>query len=211
MKLESNFQILNVLGMPAVPKWEGQDLSGQAIVVLSEQGFGDSIHYARFLPLLAEKAGDTLFAVQPELAPLMRSLLPNVSIIEPNQPLPDIHFYSLLLSLPGHLGITGPEDIDGSAYLTAPELPKALSKLLSKLDGLKVGTNWRGAPRHSEDFKRSIDLEAISPLLDVDGEYPFVSLGFFRLGQKKLKTSLTFHPIFQILGTQQLFVNALIW
>jgi Flp pilus assembly protein TadD len=195
-------------GMPAVPKWEGQDLSGQAIVVLSEQGFGDSIHYARFLPLLAEKAGDTLFAVQPELAPLMRSLSPNVSIIEPNQPLPDIHFYSLLLSLPGHLGITGPEDIDGSAYLTAPELPKALSKLLSKLDGLKVGINWRGAPRHSEDFKRSIDLEAISPLLDVDG-VSFVSLDFSDSGQKKPENITDFSSHISDFGDSAALVNAL--
>lgn len=164
-------------GMPPVPKWSGEDLNGQAILILSEQGFGDSIQFARFLPAIAENAGKTLFAVQPELAPLMESLSANVTIIAPDQSLPDIDFYSLLLSIPGNLKIPGPTDISGEAYLTAPSPSKDLSKAIQNLEGFKVGINWRGAPKHTEDFKRSIDFEALSPIFEIDG-VSFVSLDF---------------------------------
>lgn len=195
-------------GMPQVPKWDKQDLEGQTIIVLSEQGFGDSIHYARFLPMLAEKSEGTLFAVQPELAPLMEGLSSKVTIIAPEQSLPEIDFYSLLLSLPGNLGITGPEDIDGTAYLTAPEIPEALSKAISKLDGLKVGINWRGAPRHTEDFKRSISLDTLSPLMDVKG-VSFISLDFSDSDQPTPKGMVDVSEYVSDFGDSAALVNAL--
>lgn len=195
-------------GLPQVPKWDKQDLEGQTIIVLSEQGFGDSIHYARFLPMLAEKSEGTLFAVQPELAPLMESLSPKVTIIAPEQSLPEIDFYSLLLSLPGSLGIAGPEDIDGGAYLTAPEIPEALSKVISKLNGLKVGINWRGAPRHTEDFKRSISLDALSPLMGLES-VSFVSLDFSGSDQPTPKGMLDVSEYVSDFGDSAALVNAL--
>lgn len=195
-------------GMPKVPKWEKQDAEGKTIIVLSEQGFGDSIHFARFLPMLAEKSEATLFAVQPELAPLMEGLSPKVTVISPNQSLPEVDFYSLLLSLPGNLGISGPKDISGAAYLSAPEASDNLKESILKLPGLKVGINWRGAPRHTEDFKRSIDLETISPLLDVDG-VSFVSLDFSDSDQKKPDNISDFSTHISDFGDSAALVNAL--
>lgn len=164
-------------GMPNVPRWDGHDLSDQKIIVLSEQGFGDSIQFARFLPALAEQADNTLFAVQPELAPLIKSLSPKVTVLAPDQPLPEIDVYSLLLSVPGNLGISGPNDVSGAAYLKAPTPSDSLADVIANLEGYKVGINWRGAPKHTEDFKRSISLETMSQIFGIDG-VTFVSLDF---------------------------------
>lgn len=170
-------------GMPRVPAWEGESLDGRTVLVLSEQGFGDSIQFARFMPMLAEQAENTLFAVQPELAQLLEGLSSKVTMISPNQSLPDIDVHSLLLSLPGKLGITGPDKISGAAYLKAPSPSEDLADAISNLKGYKVGINWRGAPRHTEDFKRSIQAKLLSPILEIEG-VSFVSLDFSDIGQE---------------------------
>ncbi len=164
-------------GTPKLPHWDGNDLNGQSILVLSEQGFGDSIQFSRFLPELAKHAKSTHFAVQPELVPLMKSLDGDITLIAPETSLPEIDVQSLLLSLPGRLGIDSPDSISGAPYLKAPAPSKKLADAISQLDGFKVGINWRGAPKHTEDTKRSIGLESLSPILGVDG-VSFVSLDF---------------------------------
>lgn len=176
-------------GMPNLPLWDGSDLNGQSILVLSEQGLGDSIQFARFLPMLAKSAKNTHFAVQPELVPLMRSLDGDISLLEPETSLPEIDVQSLLLSLPGRLDIDSPDSISGAPYLKAPALPDNLGDAISKMDGFKVGLNWQGAAKHSEDSKRSISIEALSSILGVDG-VSFVSLNFSE-SDKTLPANMT--------------------
>ncbi len=164
-------------GMPKLPHWDGNDLSDQSILVLSEQGFGDSIQFARFLPEIAKHAKNTHFAVQPELVPLMESLDGDIKLIAPETSLPEIDVMSLLLSLPGRLGIDHPDSVSGAPYLKAPSPSDKLADTIAQLDGFKVGINWRGAPKHTEDTKRSIGLDSLSSVLGVDG-VSFVSLDF---------------------------------
>src|SRR6185437_9584257 len=57
------------IGMPSLPAplWSGQSLAGQRIIVLAEQGMGDTIQFARYLRLLRVIARDLFFHVRPSM------------------------------------------------------------------------------------------------------------------------------------------------
>jgi Flp pilus assembly protein TadD len=164
-------------GGVAAPHWQGGALSGKRLIVLSEQGFGDTIQFSRYLPTLADKGAEVHVAVQPELRALIGSVDDRVHMISPNTEVPSFDLQALLLSLPKELGIDGTGAVDGAPYLKAPAAEGPLKAALGELKGLKVGINWQGSPGHKEDFKRSIAPDAFDEILGTDG-VSFVSLNF---------------------------------
>lgn len=165
---ESGFQSL--WGGSAIPDWRGENVAGKTVLVLAEQGLGDSIQFARFLPKLADMGATVKLAVQPELTGLMATLDPRIDLIQHGEDLGKIDYQVLLLSLPRYLGIDSYDDVDGKPYLSVPKASDdALAAALGALSGYKVGINWRGSPNHKEDFKRSLSPALFDAIGDVDG------------------------------------------
>ena len=83
------------------PRWDGSLLKGKTILVFHEQGFGDTIQFIRYLPLVKERGGTVLFACQSGLQTLLAGI-PGVDEFvsaEGHMPLYDLQVP--LLSLPG--------------------------------------------------------------------------------------------------------------
>ncbi len=57
-----------------IPRWDGTPRSGESILVHAEQGFGDTIHFARYLPLLLEAGMKVHVFCQPALVRLLASV-----------------------------------------------------------------------------------------------------------------------------------------
>ena len=64
------------------PVWDGAELAGARVLVRCYHGFGDTIQFARYLPLLAERAALVRVEAQPELIPLLRNL-PRIADLMP--------------------------------------------------------------------------------------------------------------------------------
>jgi tetratricopeptide (TPR) repeat protein len=80
--------------------WQGESLAGKHIYVQAEQGFGDSLHFARYLPLLAARGGKVTLRVHQQLVALLRESLPGVSVLgDRGEPAP-YECDAVLLSLP---------------------------------------------------------------------------------------------------------------
>jgi len=155
-----------IWGRPPITRLSGDDPGGKTVVVFSEQGFGDSIQFARYLPLLAAKDGTVIFAVQPELKRLMEDLDENVRVVGPDAQLSGIDLQANLMSLPYLLGVDAPGP--GTAYLKAPAPSDAISALVDGLSGLKVGIVNAGSKKHMEDRKRSIPADLLAPVAEID-------------------------------------------
>ena len=56
------------------PEWQGEPLEGRTVVVLPEQGFGDAVLFARFLPVLAGRGCRVVMAVKPPLLRLLQDV-----------------------------------------------------------------------------------------------------------------------------------------
>jgi tetratricopeptide (TPR) repeat protein len=156
-------------GLPPLPgpEWAGEDLAGKTILVHAEQGLGDTIQFARYLPLLAERGATVILACARALMKLMLRL-PGVSAVVGRSALPAYDVWVNQMSLP-RLFATRVDSIPAAAgYLTAdPAL--AASWRQAAAHRPRVGIVWAGNPAHSNDSRRSMPAALLAPILAVDG------------------------------------------
>jgi len=149
------------------PVWSGDDPSGRTILVHAEQGLGDTIQFARFLPILASRGGTPILACEPALIPLLETI-PGVRALPKSGPLPDYDAWIDQMSLPLVFGTTL-ESIPGAqGYIPVrPGLRQPGPRV--------IGLAWRGNPLHSNDRHRTPPEDIFAPLL-ASSRHRFVSL-----------------------------------
>lgn len=150
-------------------EWSGENVSGKTVLVHAEQGLGDTIQFARFIPMLSARGARVLFYVQPELATVAASLDGVDQIVPAGSEPPPFDYYVAVMSLPFHFGTTPASIPADTPYLTAPTVPTAdLDTLLPvSAPELRVGLVWAGRPTHTDDRHRSCTLERLLPLADI--------------------------------------------
>lgn len=158
------------------PQWLGQPLDNRTILVRCEQGFGDTFQFARYLPMLKARGAHVLLLPLRGLAGIARRFPGVDRVVEEGVRLPPIDYYANLLSLPMAFGTTVdtiPADVP---YLT-PDPARAIrwAARLKRDDKPLVGLIWAGRPEHLLDRRRSVSLDQLASLLDVEG-VRFVSL-----------------------------------
>jgi tetratricopeptide (TPR) repeat protein len=158
------------------PPWLGEnEIEGKTILLHSEQGFGDTIQFCRYAPLVAARGARVLLEVPAQLQGLMGSLAGVSEVISAEGKPPNFDLHCPLLSLPYAFG-TKVETIPATVpYLTAPfESVRRWSITHGSKRRLRIGLAWSGRLTHKNDVNRSINLRSILPLLDLDAT--FVSL-----------------------------------
>jgi tetratricopeptide (TPR) repeat protein len=150
----------------AQPLWNGTDnIEGKTIFVHAEQGFGDTLQFCRYVPLLAERGAYVIVEVQPELKRLL-SGLEDAHVIARGEPVPPFDVHCPLLSLPRAFGTTLATIPQPRAPPVVP--PELLQKWRSRLGPSarpRVGLAWSGRPTHPNDHNRSIPSSAMLALL----------------------------------------------
>ena len=160
-----------------VPRWAGE--AGGVLLVYAEQGLGDTVQFARFLPSVAERltAGGTdaglVVEVQRGMVRLMEPLVQGVEsrfaglkarVVGAGEELPELTAHCPLMSLPAMLGTeleTIPNEI--------PYLGFGLDGETRQDGRLAVGVAWAGNPKYKADGERSTKLETLLPLLRMPG------------------------------------------
>jgi tetratricopeptide (TPR) repeat protein len=158
------------------PFWLGGDnISAKTILVHSEQGFGDTIQFCRYVPLVVARGARVVLEVETPLQRLMATLAGTALVVTKAGPLPDFDLQCPLLSLPFAFR-TELETIPSSTpYLHAPL--QGLTDWETRLGEKRrprIGLAWSGSVAHERDADRSISLSALLPLLNSDAT--FVSL-----------------------------------
>ncbi|MET4802304.1 tetratricopeptide repeat protein [Bradyrhizobium sp. LB11.1] len=160
------------------PMWLGGDgIEGKTILVAADEGLGDTIHFVRYVPMLAARGARVALAVQDPLHRLM-SALRGASHCVPMSAvstLPAFDLHCPISSLPFAFG-TRLETIPSGPYLPSPPDSRiqAWDNRLGPRTRLRVGLVWSGDPAHVNDETRSIPLRTLSRILDVDAT--FISL-----------------------------------
>lgn len=150
------------------PVWTGDDPAGRTILVRTEQGLGDTVQMARYLPLIAACGGTPILACAPGLVPWL-STLPSVQAVANDTRLPSHDAWIDQMSLPLVFG-TRPETIPAaSGYLRAD--PQRMVRWRERLPhGRKIGLAWAGNSAHGNDRRRSLPLPAVSHLCAICGD-----------------------------------------
>ena len=158
--------LINNADLPK-PLWDGvESLSGKTILVVWEQGFGDTIQFCRFVPALAELAQKVLFAPHKRLMGLMRDFDENVEIVDRDDPDLRFDFQIPLLSLPRILMRSFNDIPCRRPYLLArPERIHHWREVLGN-DGFRIGVCWQGS-NGDIDAGRSFPLSQFQPLSEL--------------------------------------------
>ena len=158
------------------PQWRGlDDLADKTILLHAEQGFGDTIQFCRYVPLVAKRAARVILEVQEPLHNLMQTLEGATQIISRGHPLPDFDMHCPLLSLPLAFGTRINTIPNSIPYLSSPlEVEMEWATRLRPRHGAKIGVAWRRSHLPDGGIDGSMRLETLLPLLDEDAT--FVSL-----------------------------------
>lgn len=152
------------------PPWNGEPLEGRTILLTPEQGFGDTIQFSRYAPMVAARDGRVLLGAPRPLVRLLRGLPGVAEVVAEGEPVPAHALECPLLSLPRAFGTTLQTVPAVIPCLAAP--PEALARWRERLpdgDGFRVGVAWAGNPNQANDRRRSLPFEALAPLWAVDG------------------------------------------
>jgi tetratricopeptide (TPR) repeat protein len=146
------------------PQWQGHvPLAGKTILLHAEQGFGDTLQFIRYAPLLVSGGARVICEVQGELVSLLTQF-EGIEIVAKGDAPPRFDLHCPLMSLPLAFGTelaTIPSQVP---YLAAPTAH--VMKWRDRLGERKprVGFVWSGSPAHKNDLNRSIPLAQFTEL-----------------------------------------------
>ncbi len=173
-----------------VPRWQGEVVTGQTILLHAEQGLGDTLQFVRFAAAVAARGARVVLEVPQPLVRLLRAVQGVSAVVACGDALPPVDLHCPLASLPMLL------DLDTDTIPGAPYLPRRAANPAGSPagslgraagSGLVVGLVWAGDPRREQlccnlvDRRRSATLALLSPLLDVEG----VRFQSFQLGEAR--------------------------
>jgi len=136
------------------PRWHGEPLAGKRLAIFPEQGLGDQLQFARFLPPLIEAAKEVILLAVPPLERLFRHNFPGATVIAAagNVEFPDPDYWTTFQDIPSAINLAL-QDVPAAPYLRAPFSAPPLA------DGFRIGLKTTGNPKHVNDAARSLTLE----------------------------------------------------
>ena len=175
------------------PLWQGEDLTGQSLLLCGEQGLGDMLQCLRFIPQVAALGARVVVEAHPALHRLIAALPEVAEVVAPGVAPTAADFRAPLFSLPHRLGLTLEALPGRTPYLT---IPRALSATWrERLDqrmarpAPRVGVVWSGNIESKVDLGRSFALADLAPVAAAIGA-PLISLqkrfGLDQLGSPNL-------------------------
>ncbi len=169
------------------PRWDGSPLNGKTILLHAEQGFGDTIQFARYVPLVVQRGGRVIVECQVSaLKRLLHSISGVAEVVVAGNDLPFFDCHLPMLSLPLVFGTT-PETIPSQVpYLVAePADVEAWHRRLGPSTKYRVGLVWFAKQSQVLNRKRSCPLQMFAPLWAVPGvEFYALQVG---MGAEQLK------------------------
>ena len=155
--------------------WDGGPLEGRAIFLSTEQGFGDALLAARYVPLVKARGGRVLYECHPELRRVLSgqdvdAVLPP-AFLQPETPPPAFDVEASQMSLPGLFGTTL-ASVPPPVGLVIPQgsREKAAHRLGAREpDTLRVGIVWSGRETFADNRRRATSLARFLRFAEVPG------------------------------------------
>jgi Tfp pilus assembly protein PilF len=182
--LEYEWRNQTEAGKGTLPKmtsaaWNGMHIPKGRLLMVGDQGYGDTIQFARYIPMVAERCQELILGCSAEMGPLLSSI-PGVS-----------QYCHRWTDVPGHAAHCRLSSVPGLVHTTIETIPAKVPYLFAnperiaawreRLDARlprdvrRIGLAWTGRPTHPNDRRRSMPLARVAPLA-VAGRASFVSL-----------------------------------
>ncbi len=147
-----------------IPIWQGQPV--EHLLLHEDQGMGDTIQCARYIPELQKYAKRITLQITVPLQRLFAATLTTIDIITLNHPVPAADARIRLLSLPALFKSDATNIPNTVPYLFACEQwRKVWQERLTAIPRPRIGLVWGGNPDHLNDRQRSIPFSVLQPIL----------------------------------------------
>jgi tetratricopeptide (TPR) repeat protein len=158
------------------PLWLGNwDLAGKSILLHGEQGLGDTLQFARYVPHVARQGARVILAVQRPLAPLLATLEGVADLRAQGDSIPAYDCYCPLPSLPLAFHTTVDTIPAKVPYISVPaERAAQWRPVMEPIGRPRIGLMWAGNLAHP-NRRRWIPLPILLPLVDTR-PFHFVAL-----------------------------------
>ncbi len=159
----------------AGPCWRGEDPAGRTILVHDEGGYGDTLQFVRYVPMLAALGARVVLRVQPPLVRLLARLPGVATVLTHGATLPEYDLHCPILSLPRCFATTLESVPAQVPYLRVDAAKAARWRARLAGEGLRVGVVWAGASRpgmaamRAMDARRSLPADALAALAGIGG------------------------------------------
>jgi Flp pilus assembly protein TadD len=171
--------------------WNGDDFKGRTILLHAEQGFGDTLQFLRFVPMVKRRGGLVVLRCPTKLLRMVACCAGVDLAFDGSSYEPDCHIHAPLLSLPAIFGTTLATLPAQVPYLaTDVVLVEHWRSELARAIGMEgtagaeaagesrhgrparpflIGITWQGNPGHPLDRWRSFPLAQFAPLAELPG------------------------------------------
>lgn len=164
-----------------IPIWSPEifhnSVKGKHLLLCGEEGLGDMLQFARFIPLLLERGLTITLMCKEALHALLGYNFPQLKLITAKDLIANLYsaspvkydFYGEIMSIPRVLNLS-PEDLSGKPYLKAnPKKVAAMAafkkeKIQGKEQQLAIGLRWLTNLARSGRSVPLVDLAPISKL-----------------------------------------------
>ena len=155
------------------PKWQGEDISDKTILVHTEQGNGDAIQFARFLPAVKARCKKLIMVCTEPLRLLFKEMDCVDEVRLPGSLPADLFdVYCPIMSLAAVLDISVDALPSETPYLSIPK--QIVVPRLADNGKPKIGLIWAGSPTQAINHHRSCPMEEMMKV--VSDNFDFYSL-----------------------------------
>jgi tetratricopeptide (TPR) repeat protein len=203
-RYRSRFEDVGGLKRPhfSRPVWKGESLQGKTILVCDEQGFGDTLMLARYLPLMRQQGARIIFSVHPVLESLFKNWQGADEVVVHGAVIAQYDYYASVFDLPHRFGTTLQSVPNNVPYLPKPRPGDA--PILEDTAKQKVGVVWGGNPLHSNDSRRSVPLKRFAEIFSAN-DVQFYSLNRdMKAGDAEV---LRHYPVIDLAPKLQVFAD----
>ncbi|MFN7307514.1 MAG: hypothetical protein ACK5TQ_13210, partial [Acetobacteraceae bacterium] len=157
-------------GPEPMPMWRGGTIP-ESLLVMGEQGLGDTIQFARFLPLLRARGVRVHAVLDPRVMKLLAPVLEGMEARPGGRSgrVQGVKTWLPLLNLPRALGLR-PQQYQGRIPYLAAE-PERVARWRQRIgnQGYRIGIVWQGNPKAPVDRNRSVPLPIFAPIAALGG------------------------------------------
>jgi len=159
------------------PRWQGEDIKGKTLLIVGEQGLGDSIQFARYALACSMQGTDVALVVPDGLVPLLRNPQALRHTLASTDPLPAFDYWVPIMSLPAIFGQTYENFSPVLNYIAAaPDRREVWRQRLGPKRRLRIGISWSGRRDTWINQHKSVPVEHIRDLIQRHGQHQWINL-----------------------------------
>jgi len=159
------------------PRWQGEDIRGRTLLIIGEQGLGDSIQFARYALTCSQQGIDVTLAVPGGLVALLRDPQALGRTLAIGDALPGFDYWAPIMSLPAIFRQTYNNFEQVLNYIAAaPDRREVWRQRLGPKQRLRIGISWSGRRDTWINQHKAVPVEHIRDLIQRHPQHQWINL-----------------------------------